>query len=644
MATKIWICFDYALDGIRYSDDGGVTWTLQAQDASWDGSGYLHGVSENRIIANVGQDTGAGGPYYPIAIWDGNSWTVDTTTTTNRPACVVWASSNEIFLTPVSSAVDRRWQRKAADGTWSIIHTISSGHTWEYCHGYSNSAVFACADYFLTGSHYVKKWDGSSVSEIYTSSETGYAGCVYAVSEDSVWYAWNNDVDYSLIIEHWDGVTWTETYRQIHGVLSQSSPEAFFFLNENTGWLMCDGYQENGGPILYWNGSAWTEQSLPAEVQQFEAFYGIHGSSSSNVYATGLGVDNRLIKYNGSTWSDMTPTSWLSSNDNLSPLGIFVYEESIPVQTTGFIGNQFNISRIDYVTTPIPRNIWNEFDEHAATTSLFRLQGEKNWELKRRTLDNAVNRGGASYQGLVNSITRELGLSQYDAMIINPKLNVDSSSFIAPDPKIEIREKYIYLYSDFEHGLLANQIDRLTDGGNYEHLGKLVEFINTSLYFEAHLSPGIDEYIRSSVLLNQTNIETVDAEDLPCSTKFKLDHFPVVSNSIQFARREAFKTPVASEAQVRLPGDYYIDCFTGIVRCHTLPSFGEYIRYKYIKYPFKVKASPVVVHDLNDDNFKNHIFELVLQDDGTYARGMPTKLGANILNELITVIAHYWGS
>jgi len=641
MPTKIWTAFSYA-DGVAYSEDGGSLFSIIAQDPSWKGIGYLYGYSETRIIAAIAQQV-VFGTYYPIAEWDGVSWTVDTSITVSKTGVRPWCSSNEIFFVVASSGTAGRTLHRKSSGSWSTIDTLALGHQWADVHGVSNSCVVGCAGYYVTNEHYVRRWNGSTMDQIYTSSEAGYPCCVYVVDEDSIWYAWAKASDYTIVIEHWNGSSWTVTHSAIYGTLAQSTPTAFSFVDTNSGWLVFDGYQEAGGPILHWNGSIWTSQTLPPEVNQFDAFYGVYAASETEVYATAIaGVENHLIKFDGVSWTDITPSDWLVASLNLQPIGIYAIPEVIPVTETDSFKNYFNVQRIDFIAQPVPRNIWNQFDEHAATTSLTRLPGEKNWEFKRRILDNAVNRGNSSYKGIINSATRELGLSQYNAIIINPKLK-DDGTFLAPDPRVEIRGKYVYLYSDFSRGLLANQVDRLTEGGNYECLGWLVDFINTSLYFEAHLSPGVGRHVRSSVLLDQTNVKPVDAEEIPGTTKFRLEHYPVVPSSIQFARRDTFVTEVSSEDAVHLLGQYHIDYFNGIIKCFSIPGYGEHLRYKYVLYPFEAKASPVIVYNMNDEDFKNHIFQQVLQDDGTWARSLPNVKGTNILNELLSAIAMYWG-
>ena len=62
-------------------------------------------------------------------------------------------------------------------------------------------------------------------------------------------------------------------------------------------------------------------------------------------------------------------------------------------------------------------HVWNAFDGHALAASVERLPGESNYELRERTIDAYLNKGGTHYRGLVYGANRELGLNRYDEAI-----------------------------------------------------------------------------------------------------------------------------------------------------------------------------------------------------------------------------------
>lgn len=289
-----------------------------------------------------------------------------------------------------------------------------------------------------------------------------------------------------------------------------------------------------------------------------------------------------------------------------------------------------------YTLTPI--NIVNQYDDYGLLCSLGRITGETNWQYKRRILDVFVHLANSSYNGLINGITRELNLEFFNAIEINPR-RLPDSNFMASDPFVSINDSNIYLYSDYKNNLLDYKIDRLQEGGNYEFIGSLVDLINTTTYFESSII-NTDRYTRSATLLNQTNIGKVNIEFLPQTTKIKMNNEYIVRGSLFFSNKRIFRTEVVS---INKTGDYIVDYLNGIITVYTVPDTRDYIRYSYIKYPFIAIGSPVILHDINNEDFKNKLFEQILQYNREYIGGLPTELGTDIINELLSLYSNYWG-
>lgn len=329
--------------------------------------------------------------------------------------------------------------------------------------------------------------------------------------------------------------------------------------------------------------------------------------------------------------------------------GGFGSEESGATSSLNSLGHSFNIhdTQLVFNTQGATGGLKyvqkkNQFDDFGAMLSLQRIAGETNWEYKRRIHDAGTNLANSSYRGLVNGITRELGLSLFNALRINPKVDHEGN-FLATDPYIRFDGVYLKLYSDYANNQLDWAIDRFEPGGNYEHLGRLVEMVNTTAFFEANLLADVDEYTRSMTVLNQSNRQTVTFERIPQSTKFKLKNDHLVRGTVFFANRTTFRTEVLSEDDVDQAGKYWIDYSKGIVRVFTIPTKSDSVRYQYSVHPFTAVASPVILHDVSDDNFKVKMFNTILQDNGTYELGAPTELGVDIVNELMSVVPMYWG-
>lgn len=308
------------------------------------------------------------------------------------------------------------------------------------------------------------------------------------------------------------------------------------------------------------------------------------------------------------------------------------------------VGHQLTVDAVvRALGTPEPRNTFNQFDEHGLLVGLGRLRGETNWHYKRRVLDVFTHRANSSYRGLVNGITRELGLELFSPIQINPRRSLATNQFFAPDPYIRFDGVWLCLYSDFANGVLDHKIDRFEPGGNYEHLGRLVEFINSTTYFEAVLMPGVDYYTRSMSVINQSNRLLVEAESLVPSMKQRLQNGRILPSSILFNDSNTLRNPVTSTGAVTALGKYHLDAVEGILTTYRAPAIEAFARYEHIKFPFQPLASPVILHDVSNDNFRVKMFEQVLQDDGSLAHGLPTELGVDIINELLSVVPMYWG-
>lgn len=301
--------------------------------------------------------------------------------------------------------------------------------------------------------------------------------------------------------------------------------------------------------------------------------------------------------------------------------------------------NTFTVSNIHIVGVPVVQNVFNQFDQFGLMVGLQRFTGEKIESYKTRLLDVYTNRANAAYRGLINGITRELGLQLYSPIRIYPIKS--GNTFVAENPVIIFKGPYIELWRDLENNILEMEIDRFDINGDAYLIGDMVNFINTrSIYFRVSMES--NPYDRSMCILNQTNIRVVKNEVVPQSEKFTLK-FPdeyggaIISSSISFNDSIIFKTLVPNINSIINDGDYFIDVVTGNVTTLDTPSPNTTISYSWIDYGFKPVASPVIIHDIESPNFRRKMFQQILGDDGIYRDGMPTEFGAEIVNELLSV-------
>jgi len=311
--------------------------------------------------------------------------------------------------------------------------------------------------------------------------------------------------------------------------------------------------------------------------------------------------------------------------------------------TLSSLGYKYTVSSVRHIVVPTPHAPFANVDEHGLILDVERLRNEKNESYRKRLLETVSRRANSTYIGLIHAITRELGLSLFKSIWVNPKIGTDGE-FLAPDPYIKFDGVYLYLYSDYANKVLEATIDRYEPGGQFEHYFRLANRINLSPSFEAGIHPGVDYYTRSMTILNQSNRGEVELEAVKGSTKFRLDKWPVCKNTIFFSNRSIYKTEVSSIAAITSSGKYHIDYMKGIITSYLPPLPGTSVRYKYHSLPWVAWASPVILHDINNNNFMVKMFEQVLQDDGSYTNGLPTTVGKDIINELMTVYPMYWGT
>ena len=295
------------------------------------------------------------------------------------------------------------------------------------------------------------------------------------------------------------------------------------------------------------------------------------------------------------------------------------------------------------IFTPEVHQVFNELDKFGLLLGLQRLENERNAEYKQRLLDVFVHRSGSSYQGLIHGITRELGLSIFDAFTIEPRKDQNGNN-IATNPAVIFSETKCDIYSDFtqETEGFELSIDRFDTTSEGYTLSGLISLINSTGYFNCNLLTGVSGNIRSMTIFNQSTIYTQAAENLDTGgSRIKLKYNNLVPNSITI-RSGSLVERVDTTLLLRKAGQYYIDSINGIIYCTSVPSTGSTIRYQYWKPTYMVAASPVIMHTLHSPDFRSKMFEQGTIN-GVTTDGAITPLGAELVNELLSVFPSGWG-
>lgn len=291
--------------------------------------------------------------------------------------------------------------------------------------------------------------------------------------------------------------------------------------------------------------------------------------------------------------------------------------------------------------TPVRKQIVNAFDHFGMLLGLPRIPNERNAEYRKRLLTVFSQRAGAHSQGLINGITRELGLEQYDA------LSVATSS--TENPRVVITDTNVYLYSDWTNSdtfTLEKQIDTYSRDGDGYYLSDLADAISLSTHFSAAVIAGVDGHVQSGTLLRTDSRIWVDNFEVKPFNTFSLGNTILVDGTVTFSSngRKSFVNEVASTSQVVADGDYYIDYTNGVCFCYTAPANDVTCRYQYDQMPMLVKASPVMLYEFGSEEFRKMIFNQLDLYDGTTVDGLPDPEAVDFINELLSAKSQLWGS
>lgn len=314
---------------------------------------------------------------------------------------------------------------------------------------------------------------------------------------------------------------------------------------------------------------------------------------------------------------------------------------------TGTLNLSVNINNIDVVGIPVRGTVFNEYDDFGILLGLERLPSEKNKEYKQRLLDVFVNRANSTYLGMVNGVTRDVGLELFQPFRLRPIKT--TGAYVGENPVYIFNGPFLELWRNKTGDVLEMEIDLFDQAGVAYTIKELYDYINAnSDYFIADQLDTAYQYERSMTILNQSNVQLIAAEPVPPTTRFTLslpdtDAGAIILNDVTFTDTFTFSNKVAAANLVAVQGDYYIDVYTGDVTVYSEASQGAIIRYTYIRYNTSyLTASPIIIHNMQNSNFNRIMFEQVLADDGLYYDGIPTEFGADLINELLSYYPLYF--
>ena len=292
--------------------------------------------------------------------------------------------------------------------------------------------------------------------------------------------------------------------------------------------------------------------------------------------------------------------------------------------------------------TQEPHNVFNELDHHGVLLGLIRLEKEKNPEYKQRLMDVMVNRASSTYIGLINGITRELGLKISRTINIQTLVDADENPLL-PEPAIIFQDSQMIIYEDFCTGDVLLQVDRSDPTLNNFTIGNIITTINNTGYFIATIQDDISTDQRSMTIFNQGTISIVPSEDISNGgLRVRLNNNNLIEGTVSVSSPNLV---VQKNSPNNLhDGEFFVDLKSGTVISAQVPAPGSIIRYKYRDNNFMALSSPVIIHNIQSNDFRRRMFQQVLDELGVEQNGLPNNFGADIINELLSVFPSLWGS
>ena len=293
--------------------------------------------------------------------------------------------------------------------------------------------------------------------------------------------------------------------------------------------------------------------------------------------------------------------------------------------------------------TPSSKNIVNNFDFQGDLVSLRRLQGESNADYKERILDVSVHPGGPLYEGVVNSIARDLGFLREPSILIELKLN-SAGNPIAPNPRVNFLANRVVLYSDWRPSGIE-VIDReirtyqKEDPGYY--IDDLILAINESEYFSASLIGDIRPNTISSTIVRIDSDIFISKENVRSDKLLILDYTNIIQDSLIFFEKNIFNTEISTTPTA--DGEFMVDYINGEVEVSLLPSGQGYCSYHAAGFPMTVDTVPIQIFTLQDDDYQYELFYHKTLDSGEVINGLPNAEGSDIYHQLFKETEVFWG-
>ena len=143
-----------------------------------------------------------------------------------------------------------------------------------------------------------------------------------------------------------------------------------------------------------------------------------HNAENTTILSTASYDLPVMTAPSGLAWDGTNRAFWIQNNNSYTSFDLLCdYFMVDPENRYILLRENYSEVTVDGVSaTPVVQNIWNHFDEFGLILDTPRNDGEKNYDYRQRLLDVFKFRSNSTYQGIINSVSRDLDLTYYGGL------------------------------------------------------------------------------------------------------------------------------------------------------------------------------------------------------------------------------------
>lgn len=306
-------------------------------------------------------------------------------------------------------------------------------------------------------------------------------------------------------------------------------------------------------------------------------------------------------------------------------------------------------------------NVTTSLDRIGQLINLHRLPNEDLKTFKLRVLDNYIHPANASYGGLYNGISRELGQAAYTGGIIIDVERIDGVPTVSSNFSLSVDERGILANSPAAEALsFQSTWDRWSEkrweDPNFDYI---VTWDRTDSYFlidlliQLNAIAGLEviswgtakDYDKSQYLKKITSVQAL--YNVPLNGTNLQTFYTQLTDSnwitdVVFSQNSGITTEVDDIEDLTQCDEFAVSNFGRTVHTLSPPIVGS-MDILFSAFPLIIPMSTVEISALADPDTMDILTEQNLDVFGDNQDGILSVTGADYANELLSVVPMYWG-